>query len=164
MMLTIIDLLGKGVWAGVAAIGFAILFNVPKRTLLPISILACLGTMTKFLCMNLGLGIIFSSFVGATIVGLCGMYAARKYYGPPLVFSIPSVIPMVPGVFAYNMMLGLLDLSSKMNQEEYIQVLSHTTNNGLKALFIIMGLATGVALPMLIARKESIKRIEHNKN
>jgi len=164
MMNIILDLLSKGLWAGIAGVGFAILFNVPLRTLIPIWFLACIGVIVKFTCMHFEIGIITASFIGATAVGIFALFAARKYYGPPLVFSIPSVIPMVPGVFAYNMMLGLLDLSSKMNQEEYIQVLSHTTNNGLKALFIIMGLATGVALPMLIARKESIKRIEHNKN
>lgn len=164
MISIILDLLGKGVWAGVAAIGFAILFNVPTRALVPIWILAGLGTMTKFVFINMGIGIILSSFAGASLVGIIGIYAAKKYYGPPLVFSIPSVIPMVPGVFAYNMMLGFMDLSSTMSHEEYIQVLSLTTNNGLKALFIIMGLATGVALPMLIARKESFKHIEHNQN
>lgn len=164
MMSIIIDLLGKGVWAGAAAIGFAILFNVPRRTLTPIFFLACIGTITKFTFINLGIGIILSSFAGASLVGIIGIYAAKRYYGPPLVFSIPSVIPMVPGVFAYNMMLGFMDLSATMSHEEYIQVLSHTTSNGLKALFIIMGLATGVALPMLIARKESFKHIEHHKN
>lgn len=159
----IIDILGKGIWAGIAGVGFAILFNVPHRTLLPIWILACLGVIVKFCCMHFGLGIIFSSFLGATFVGILAMIAARKYYGPPLVFSIPSVIPMVPGAFAYNMMLGFIDLSSIIDQDEYIRVLYFTTSNGLKALFILIGLATGVALPMLAARKESIKRIEHNK-
>lgn len=163
MITIILDILSKGIWAGIAGVGFAILFNVPARTLTPIWFLACLGVIVKFTCMHMGIGIIFASFLGAVAVGIFALLAARKFYGPPLVFSIPSVIPMIPGAFAYNMMLGFIDLSSVVEHNEYIRVLSFTTSNGLKALFILMGLATGVALPMLLARKESIKQIEHNK-
>jgi len=164
MMNIILDLLSKGLWAGIAGVGFAILFNVPVRTLIPIWFLACIGVIVKFTCMHFEIGIITASFIGATAVGIFALFAARKYYGPPLVFSIPSVIPMIPGAFAYNMMLGFIDLSTVVDHDEYIRVLSFTSSNGLKALFILMGLAAGVALPMLLARKESIKQIEHNKN
>lgn len=164
MMIEIFDILGKGIWAGIAAIGFAVLFNVPQRTLTPICFLACLGTIVKYTIMHYGLSIIFASFLGSVVIGIFALYTARNFYAPPLVFSIPAVIPMVPGVFTYNMMLGFIKLSNITDKEEFVEVLSFTTTNGLKALFILMGLATGVAIPMLIARKESIKRIEHNKN
>lgn len=160
----ILDILGKGVWAGIAAIGFAILFNVPRRALAPIWVLAALGTMVKYTTMHFGLSIILGSFTGSVAVGVCALCTARHYYAPPLVFSIPSVIPMIPGLFTYNMMLGFIKLSDLTDPSQYIETLSFTTNNGLKALFILMGLATGVAIPMLLARKESIKNIEHNKN
>lgn len=162
-MLVIIDLLGKGLWAGIAAIGFAILFNVPQRALTPIWFLAALGTIVKYTMMHFGLSIILGSFIGSVSVGICALYTARHFYAPPLVFSIPSVIPMIPGAFTYNMMLGFIKLSNLTDSSQYIDTLSFTTNNGLKALFILMGLATGVAIPMLLARKESIKNIEHNK-
>jgi uncharacterized membrane protein YjjB (DUF3815 family) len=160
----ILDILGKGVWAGVAAIGFAVLFNVPRRTLTPIWFLACLGTMVKYTIMHFDQSIILGSFAGSVMIGIAALYAARNFYTPPLVFSIPSVIPMIPGFFTYNMMLGFIKLSNLSETDNFVDVLSFTTSNGLKALFILMGLATGVAIPMLIARKESIKKIEHNKN
>jgi hypothetical protein len=58
------------------------------------------------------------------------------------------------------MMLGLIKLSgTAVSNETYNQTLAETTSNGLKAFFILMALATGVAIPMLISRKETIKKI-----
>jgi len=79
-------------------------------------------------------------------------------------FSIPSVIPMVPGFFAYKMMLGLIALTSIENTDTYIQTLIQTVNNGAKMMFILISLGTGVAIPMLLTRKETIKKLKANKN
>lgn len=159
----ILELLGKGLFAGIAAIGFSILFNVPSRTLPAIGSLACIGGIIKFSCLNLDTNIILASLIGASAVGILSIVSARRFYAAPLIFSIPSVIPMVPGAYVYNMMLGFIDLTVINNNQEYIQILLSTINNGLNALFIVMSLAVGVAVPMLIARKESIKEIEHKR-
>ncbi len=154
-----IDILEKGIWFGLAAIGFAILFNVPVRTLRTIWFLGALGGITKLILMQLGLSVVIGSFGGATLIGFLSIYAAHSKHSPPMVFAIPSVIPMVPGAFAYRMMLGLMNLASDKVGDDYTQILSDTMNNGLKATFILMSLAFGVAVPMLITRKESAKNI-----
>lgn len=158
-----LELLYKGFFAGMAAIGFSILFNVPSRTLPAIGTLACIGGIIKFSCLSLDASIILASLLGASAVGIMSIVTARKFYAAPLVFSIPAVIPMVPGAYVYNMMLGFIDLTVLNNNQEPIQILLKTVNNGLNALFIVMSLAVGVAVPMLIARKESMKDIEHNR-
>jgi uncharacterized membrane protein YjjB (DUF3815 family) len=69
---------------------------------------------------------------------------------------------MIPGAFAYRMMLGLMQLSgTAISNETYLKTLAETTNNGLKTMFILMALAVGVAIPMLISRRETIKKIRH---
>ena len=79
-----------------------------------------------------------------------------------MVFSIPSVIPMVPGAFAYRMMLGLIKLAgTAVTDPTYHQTLAETTSNGLKTMFILMSLAAGVSIPMLISRKDTIKKIRN---
>jgi uncharacterized membrane protein YjjB (DUF3815 family) len=148
-------------WAGFAALGFAILFNVPQRTLLIIWGLGAIGGWTKFLLLGLEVNIALSSLVGASLIGVLSVYAAHGKQAPPLVFSIPSVIPMVPGAFAYRMMLGMMDLAgSTANSDQYLKTLAETTNNGLKALFILIAISAGVAIPMLVTRKDTFKRIK----
>jgi uncharacterized membrane protein YjjB (DUF3815 family) len=155
-------ILEKGIWFGFAALGFAVLFNVPQRALMVIWLIGAAGGMTKLLLMQGDIGIIFASFVGASLVGILSVSAAHNKHAPPLVFSIPAVIPMVPGAFAYRMMLGLIKLAgTAVTSTTYSQTLAETTSNGLKAMFILMALAVGVAIPMLISRKETIKKIRH---
>ena len=159
--MSIISLFEKGLWAGFAALGFAILFNVPQRTLLIIWGLGALGGLTKFLLLGFEVNIALSSLAGATLIGVLSVYAAHGKQAPPLVFSIPSVIPMVPGAFAYRMMLGLMELAgSTTNSDSYLKTLAETTNNGLKAFFILIALSAGVAIPMLVTRKDTFKRIK----
>jgi len=147
--------------AGFAALGFAILFNVPQRTLLIIWGLGAIGCFTKFLLLGFGVDIALSSLAGASLIGLLSVYAAHGKQAPPLVFSIPSVIPMVPGAFAYRMMLGLMELAgTTTNSDLYLKTLAETTNNGLKAFFILIALSAGVAIPMLVTRKDTFKRIK----
>lgn len=160
----ILDILLKSFWAGIGAIGFAVLFNVPRRVIFPIWTLGALGGLIKFSAMQFELGIVFASFLGATAIGIISIQLAHMRKSPPLVFSIPSVIPMVPGLFAYKMMLGLITLTSMGNTDTYLQALIETVNNGAKMMFVLISLGTGVAIPMLLSRKESIKKSKFNKS
>ncbi|MEK7718017.1 MAG: threonine/serine exporter family protein [Bacteroidota bacterium] len=156
-----INILEKGFWAGFAALGFAILFNVPQRTLSIIWAMGALGGLLKFLLLGLEVNIVLASLAGASLIGVLSVYAAHNKHSPPLVFSIPSVIPMVPGTFAYRMMLGCMELvGTSSNTETYMKTLAETTNNGLKAIFILIALSAGVAIPMLVTRKDTFKRIK----
>ncbi|WP_442587365.1 threonine/serine exporter family protein [Pedobacter sp. AW31-3R] len=155
----IILLSEKCIWFGFAALGFGVLFNVPSRSLIPIFILGALGGFTKVVMMHFEINIVVSSLFGAALIGFLSIPFAHLKHAPPPIFAIPAVIPMVPGVFAYRMMLGLIDLASDKDPETYSNILSLTTHNGLKVMFILMSLAIGVALPMLVTRKESAKQI-----
>jgi len=88
--------------------------------------------------------------------------AAHNKHAPPMVFSIAAVIPMVPGVFAYRTMIGLVQLTGEVDSA-YQQALSETINNGAKAVFILMALAVGVGLPNIITRKDSAKEMKLGK-
>ena len=154
-----IEIFSKSVAAGIAGVGFAILFNVPQRTLLPIGILSALGGLVKFGTMYFEIGIVFASFLAAIIIGLVSIRMAYSKDSPPLVFYIPSVIPLVPGFFIYKMMLGIMAMTSIEDTGIYLQNLITTLNNGSKAIFILISLGIGVAVPMLITRKETIKKM-----
>lgn len=152
-------LLEKGIWFGFAALGFAILFNVPGRTLVIIWLLAAMGGLTKIIFLNYGVNVILSSFAGASLIGFASIPMAHYKHTPPLIFSIPALIPMVPGAFAYRTMLGLMNLTVIPTNESYSQILNETVSNGFKTLFIVMTLAVGASIPMLVTRKSSAKQL-----
>lgn len=156
----VFELFEKGFWAGLAAVGFAILFNVPLRTLFPVWILGALGGLAKYYCLSIELNIILASLGGATLIGVLSVPLAHKVHSPPMIFSIPAIIPMIPGAFAYRMMLDLISLSVSESGTDLNMVLVDTFQNGIKTVLILLSLAVGVAVPMLITRKDSVKRMK----
>lgn len=157
-----LEILASIPWFGFAALGFAVLFNVPQRTLFIIWLLGASGGLVKLVMLSLGLGPVMASLLGASTIGVLSIPAAHNKHAPPMVFSIAAVIPMVPGIFAYRTMIGLLQLTGEVDSA-YQQALSETINNGAKAVFILMALAVGVGLPNIITRKESAKEMKLGK-
>jgi uncharacterized membrane protein YjjB (DUF3815 family) len=150
----------KFIWCGFAAAGFAVLFNVPVRTLALIAVLGGIGGLTKFSLIYFGFSDVFAPFCGSAVIGLLSIFLAHYKHTPPPVFYIPALIPMVPGVFAYRMMLGMIKLVGNPQAPDYAEVMNTTVNNGLKVLFIIIGLAVGVVIPMLVTRRSSVKDLK----
>ncbi len=142
-----------------AALGFAALFNVPARCLPIIFLFGAVGIFVKLLLLLFGINIVFACLAGAAAIGFLSIPAAHYKHAPPLIFYIPAVIPMVPGIMAYRMMLGLIKLTESTQTLNYNTVLFETVNNGLKVLFILISLSVGVIVPMLLMRKESIKHV-----
>jgi uncharacterized membrane protein YjjB (DUF3815 family) len=155
-----LSLLEKCFWSGLAALGFSVLFNVPRRTLLAIFLMGAAGGGTKLLVMQWGVNIVLASLAGASVIGLVSIAAAYTN-AAPLVFSLPAVIPMVPGTYAYRMMIGLVKLAGNLPLDTYTQVLAETVNYGLKVMLILICLAVGVALPMLLTRKEAPRNMRN---
>ena len=160
MMMEWIDFFEKSFWFGIAAIGFAILFNVPKRTLISIFIMSAMGASVKLLFLHWNNSLILGTLLGAILIGFLSVYAAHFKHSPPFVFAIPAVIPMVPGSYAYYTMKGIIKLANNNNPNDFVPLLNDTITNGFKTLFILMAIAIGVFAPMLLTRRESAKQIK----
>jgi uncharacterized membrane protein YjjB (DUF3815 family) len=152
-----LDILLKAFWCGCAALGFAVLFNSPKRALLAIVFSGFVAGLVKFLILHpiSGGGIIIASLVAASIVGFISIPLSHRVHVPPIILSIPAVIPLVPGSFAYRTMLGMIRFINHTESE----VLTSTVHYGIMTFFVIMALAIGVTLPTLILRIDSTKNV-----
>jgi uncharacterized membrane protein YjjB (DUF3815 family) len=153
-----LDILLKAFWSGVAAIGFAVLFNTPSKAHLAIFICGFLAGLTKFtiLLSPVGGGIILASGAGAAVIGFASIPVSHWRHVPPVVISIPAVIPLIPGSYAYRSMLGLINFIYHTE----VEVLTNTIHNGVMTLFIILSVSLGVTLPMLLFRIESVKKVK----
>lgn len=96
------DLLQQGFWAFVATLGFAVLFNVPSRMLLVCGLTGAAGHLCRRLLLEQGVHPVTAAFCGALVVGLIGYSQARLFRLPRLIFTVTGIIPMVPGVLAYE--------------------------------------------------------------
>jgi len=154
----------KAFWCGWAAVGFGILFNVPVKTLFAIWIGGAIAGSVKFSLLFLltNSPVIQSSFLAALAAGFFSTAIGFSRHEPPKIFAIPSVIPLVPGVFAYNTMMGLIKLTEKVGTN-YSVILTETVHNGVTTLFIIMVIALGVTIPIHLMRKNATKKFQRKK-
>lgn len=153
------EVLEEFFWFGCAGLGFAILFNVPKRTLLSIFIMAGIGGTVKLAVVHWADSLILGTLTGCVVIGFWSIYAAHNRHSPPFVLAIPAVIPMVPGTLAYRTMRGILDLASAHDSADMAPLLQHTVSNGLQTSFVLLAIAFGVSAPMLITGRESVKNM-----
>ncbi len=148
----IASVLQDAFWSGVAALGFAMLFNVPVRTLRGCVAVGALGHGLRTLLVSLGMGIEAATLAAATVVGLLGEVFARRWATPATTFTISGAIPLVPGVFAFRAMLGLLRVATG-DAATGMAVLVDAATNAIKTALILGAIAVGIAAPSLLVQR-----------
>ncbi|HZK37683.1 MAG TPA: threonine/serine exporter family protein, partial [Clostridia bacterium] len=97
------------VHAYMSTVGFAIIFNAPKNTLLKSGFAGGLGWTVYTLAMNISDSVVISTFIAAMTVALIGEYLAITDGNPITVYIIPGIIPLVPGFGLYYTMLSVVE-------------------------------------------------------
>ncbi|AGA68090.1 hypothetical protein Desdi_0557 [Desulfitobacterium dichloroeliminans LMG P-21439] len=86
-----------------ATMGFGVLFNVPRKTLLPIGLVGMIGWMIYVgLTLNLQINLITATLIASFSIATLSQILARRFKMPVTVFSIAGIIPLVPGGMAYD--------------------------------------------------------------
>ena len=135
-------------WSMWISIGFALLFNTPRRALWITGVLGGIGWGIKFIL----LGTIMPEQIVIT------SFFAHRVHTPPIVFTIPAVINMIPGKYGYEFMMKIIQIVTvETRQDETLDLLYQTFKLGLQTGFITMCLAFGVITPMLLFNTYSVK-------
>lgn len=144
----ILILLEEFFFAAVAAIGFSLVTDPPKRAVFFSAIAAGCGRSLRVLLMSppIDMGIIFATFFAAVTVGLIGLFFASKIRCAMEVIAFPALLPMIPGMYAYRTIIALVDFSNNIPYEDKQQLLVQIFNNGIYAVGIISMLAVGVTV------------------
>ncbi len=157
----VLEIIEKGIWAGIAALGFGLLFNIPKKIISRVFILGFLAGLIKFGCLDLQCNIITASFFAAIVVGIVSILFAQKDHFPVVILSIPSIIPMIPGYYAYKTVLAIrqFTLVSDYNEEQ-VHMLNNIFVNGFTTFFILFALTAGVSIPILLLGKDMTRKVK----
>ena len=141
--------------AAISAMGFATIFNFPPKHLWILALGGIVAVCTRNY-VNLGestnnigldLGPVIGSLVGASLVSIIYIKVVHWVHLPHQCLSIPTVIPMVPGVLMYRCLFALLDMHGVVGE------LTKAMTNGMTASLIVLCVAIGVAIPNIFARK-----------
>lgn len=141
------------VLAFVSCLGFGVLFNVQKRTLLLAAVNGAIG-WTILLVLDIPqVSYIFANLFAALVVGLLAELFAIIQKTPATAFIVIGVIPLVPGFRMYRSMLFFVrgDLDKGIAE-------------GVHSCFMAVAIAVGIILATSIVRmirhpiKEYIRR------
>lgn len=119
----------------ISCLGFSVLFNVQKRTVMPAALNGAIGwTISVWLDIP-QVSYIFANLLAAFVVGILAELFAIAQKTPATPFMVIGVIPLVPGFRVYRSMLffvrGLIDKG---------------TAEGVRACFMAIAIAVGIIL------------------
>lgn len=141
--------------AAISAVGFSMIFNTPPRLLWVVALGGCVAVCTRnFVSLGadsgnigLGMGTLLGTLTGSVLVSLLFTRVVRWLNTPHHCLSIPSVIPMVPGVLMYRALFAFIDMNGVVGE---VTVAMH---NAITAMLIILFIAVGVAVPNIFFPK-----------
>ncbi|HWL15951.1 MAG TPA: threonine/serine exporter family protein [Opitutus sp.] len=143
----VLQLLEDMALAAVPAVGFGMLFNVPRSVLAYCALLGAVAHGLRFLLLRAGVPVEVGTLIAASAISFIGVWQARRLRAHPKVFTVAAVIPMIPGVPLFTMLITIQQIYQKGASEA---LLTQAINSGLRAFFVVAALAIGLAMPGLI--------------
>ncbi len=151
-----IDILLDGAFAALAGIGFMSISNPPRMAYPAVAVLAAVGHSIRFVLMNIGgMSISLACLFAALSIGFLSIPAARIVRCPAETFSFPSLLPMIPGMYAYRTVQAIVNCLQTTEESEFMHWLYMLAYNGLTAICAIMLMVIGVTLPIFMFKKYS---------
>ena len=92
------------IFSYLAAVGFAVFLNSPKKTLYVAGSIGMISWVIYVLLMRINIDMMTSNFIAASIAALLSEILARKMKKPTILFIVPGIITLIPGLGLYNTM------------------------------------------------------------
>jgi uncharacterized membrane protein YjjB (DUF3815 family) len=146
---TIHFLLHQALFGGIAAAGFAVLFNCNPR-MLPLCFGAgALALATRTIGQDLGGSLAVASFFAALLVAIIDKVWQDFPSPRGSVLAVVGAIPMVPGSLAAKVFISVFGFLRSGISPGAASTIA-TWENLLMLLFTLAAIGTGLALPSLI--------------
>jgi uncharacterized membrane protein YjjB (DUF3815 family) len=94
------------------------------------------------------------------LIGLLGIVLAHRVHTPPVVFTMPACITMIPGLYAYKTMLGFIKLTDETGLSRTPQDLENTFHYFVLTASLLFTLAIGISIGVLLFRQDSVKMLK----
>lgn len=121
--------------SAIAAVGFGMIFDLPKKTIYISSLAAGFGWVIYKITMEVTGSVYLGSLVSALVMAATAEVLARVFHYPASVFILPGIINLCPGEAIYKSMTNFI-------ANENLVALSYF----YKALGIAAAIAFGVLL------------------
>lgn len=150
--MTLTSILLEIVFSSIPAIAFAILFATPKKYLPFVALGGIVAHLTRTISIEcFGLQLEYATFIASITISLMFIYIGPKIKVPRPVFTVASIIPIIPGKLAYLTLLNLINLLGEPDQRLNYMIKFFET--GTLSAAVLLAIGMGIALPPLFFYK-----------
>ncbi|MBO6178275.1 MAG: threonine/serine exporter family protein [Selenomonadaceae bacterium] len=140
--------ISQSVAAAIAGAGYATIFRVPERLVWLIALGGIIAVdIRNIMLVQYGAGLPLATFIGASVLGLVAQKANHWFKTPSTIFTIPSVIILMPGVLIYRMLFSVQNITT-IDAE----LLMTGIRSGVEAGIVVVAIAVGVTIPTIFFR------------
>ncbi len=152
----LLPVLHNALFAAIAGMGFALVSTPSRRSLPLVALLAALGHTVRFVMQDaVGVNITTASFVAALAIGFLSVPLGKRLRCPAELVACPSLLPMIPGMYAYKAVLALMHfMTEELSYDSRLGVsIIAFFYNGLTAVFVMCALVIGMLIPLQLFRR-----------
>lgn len=151
------DIFVDGLFAAVAALGFGAISDPPMRAFARIALLAAVGHAFRFVLMDrAGVDITTATLCASLLIGLGSLWLGGRIHCPTTVLSIPALLPMVPGIYAYRTVFALIMCMQHASDPDAARrYMDAFLLNAAVACSVVFMLAVGSTVPIFVFRRRA---------
>jgi uncharacterized membrane protein YjjB (DUF3815 family) len=132
-----------------ATVAFAVIYNVPKRALIPAGLVGTSALLIRLEAERYALSPVAGVFLGAFFVSVASEVLARMQKMPGTVFIVSGILMLVPGTSALATMRAFVS-------GDYLTGIANATQTLLMAGGVAAGLVLAGALVRMDRRKQRV--------
>jgi uncharacterized membrane protein YjjB (DUF3815 family) len=143
--------LADAAFSALAAVGFALLFNVPMRLAWVCAACGLVSHPLRTALLHTGLDIVPATLLAAAAGGVLSHCLARIFRAPAATFLFPAVLAMIPGSYGFRAAIGcvqILQAGAAASPQLIAETLSLTVATGL----LTMAIAIGAVVPLSLTK------------
>lgn len=143
-------------FAAIAAIGFSAISNPPRMAYLYCALIAAAGHSVRFLLMApelAAMSIIPATAVASLVVGCLAVVLSPLAKIPAETFLFPSLLPMIPGIYAYKTFGALAMCLLHNGETDFLHYFYLFSSNAFVCVSIIIGMVIGGTLPVFLFKR-----------
>lgn len=155
----IFSVVQDALFAALAAVGFAAISRPPLRAYPFCALIAAVGHASRYVMMSadggIGLAIIPATFFAALIVGCMAVFLSPVAHTPAETCLFPSLLPMIPGMYAYKAFGGLALCVVSGGREAFENSFYLFSSNAMTCVCILLGMVVGATIPIFVFKNIS---------